>query len=84
MRGKLVTVMGSVGDFVSDDEVVLRLQGALHVVANGSCFFARALQRACVGIGERNLRVFHLFELRLDRFHALNFLLQLANFNGSS
>ena len=71
--------MDSVGDVMSDDEVVLCLHGALNVVANGSCRFARPLHRASVRIGQRDLRVFRLFQLRLNRLHALNFLLQPVN-----
>ena len=78
--GELVAVMDFVGDFVGDDEMVLRLHGALHVIANGSRGFARSLHGAGIGIGERNLRVFRLFKLRPDGFHALDFLFQLGNF----
>ncbi len=62
------------------NEMVLRLHGALYVIANGSGRFARSLHGARVGIGERNLRVFRLLKLRFDRFHALDFLFQPANF----
>ena len=78
--GELVTVIHSIGDFVSDDEVVLGLDSALHVIANGSCCFACPLHSARIGIGERNLCVFRLCKLRSDRFHALDFLFQPASF----
>ena len=76
---ELVAVMDGVGDFMRDDEVVLRFHRALHVIAHGSCCFARPLHRARIGISQRNLRIFRLLKLCLDRFHALDFLFQLGD-----
>ena len=53
---------------------------SLHVVANSSCRFTLRLHGACVGIGQRDLRVFCIRKLLLSRFHALNFSFQPANF----
>ncbi len=78
--GELVAVMDFIGDFMGDDKVVFRLHGALDVIANGSRRLARSLHGAGIGIGERNLRLFRLGKLRLDGFHALDFLFQLGNF----
>ena len=51
-------VIDGIGDFVSNDEMVLDFNGALNVVTNGSCRFAGSLHRARIGIGERDLSVF--------------------------
>ena len=77
---ELAAVIDGIGDFVSDDEVVLDFNGALNVVADGSRGLAGSLHRARVGIGERDLRVFLLCEPRLDGFHALDFLFEPADF----
>ena len=60
---ELVAVMDGVGDFMRDDEVVLRFHRALHIIANGSCCFARPLHGARIGISQRNLRIFRLLKL---------------------
>ena len=48
-----MTVVDSVGHFVSDDEVVLRLHRALHIVTDASCRFAvPCMERASGSVSE--------------------------------
>ena len=58
MPEKLMAVMDGVGNFMRDDEVVLRFHRALHIIAHGSSCLARPFDGARIGIGQRNLRVF--------------------------
>src|SRR5262249_56590301 len=74
--GELVAVAADVRYLMSNDEMMLRINCNLHVVANDAGVLATGRHRACVRIGERYLLVLALYHLRVDRVESDNLLLE--------
>ena len=56
-RGQLGPVAADIGDLVRDDQMVLGIDGDLHVVADDAGALAAGRHRAGVGIGQGDLLV---------------------------
>ncbi len=52
-----VAIVAEVRHLVRDDQVMLGLDGTLHIVADDAGFLARRRHRAGIGIGQRDLRL---------------------------
>src|SRR6202007_2471198 len=77
--GELVAVAAHIGHLVSHDEMMLRINRNLHVVANDAGVLATCRHRACIRIGERDLLVLALHHLRVDRVEPDDLLLELLD-----
>jgi hypothetical protein len=76
---ELVAIDTHVGHLVSNDEMMLRINCNLYVVANDPGVLATCRHRARVGIGQRDLLVLALHHLRIDRIEPGGLLLELLD-----
>ncbi len=73
----MVTINAVVGDLVRDNQMVLRIDRYLNVVADDAC--PPRLHRACVRVRERHLLVRRCVELNFDLLEDLHLLLESRN-----
>jgi hypothetical protein len=74
-----IAIRPDVGHLVGNDEMMVRINCNLHVVANDPRVLATCRHRARVGIGERDLLVLALHHLRVDRVEPDDLLLELLD-----
>src|ERR1700730_5674719 len=76
---ELMAVGTDVRHLVRDNEMVLGVDRSLHVVADDTGVLAARRHRARVRIGQRDLLVFALHHLGIDRIEPRNLFLQFRN-----
>ena len=72
-RRQVTLVDADVAHLVRDDDVVLRVDGALHIVADDVGAVALRGHRSCIGIGQGDLRLAGGAHLRFERRQAFSF-----------
>ena len=78
-RCKLVAIVPLVDHLVGHDQMVLGVDGDLHIVADGGGAFAAGRHRTGVGIGQRDLLVGRVLDRLLHHLQGLHLLAQAGN-----
>src|ERR1043166_2547757 len=76
---KLVAIVPLIGHLVGDDQMVLSVDGDLHIVADGGSAFAAGRHRSGVGIGQRDLLVGRGVNCLLHHLQGLHLSTQAGN-----